>query len=142
VKGKPFSFAVEAGKVREFARATRSEHPAFVGDDGRQVSPPTFTMRAMFLAGAGENVREPGNDFARTMHAEQEFIFSGPPPQVGAALTAVQRTGPVVVKTGRRGGEMTFVEIDTDFLDEAGTVVVEARFTTVQVSQVPTEAER
>ncbi len=141
MKGKPFPFLVEAGKVREFAHATRSNNPAFVGDGGVQISPPTFTVRAMYLAGIDESVRDPGRDRARTMHAEQEFIFLGPPPRVGDVLTAVQRTGPVVVKVGRRGGDMTFVEIDTDFFDEVGNVVVETRFTAVQVSQVPTDSE-
>lgn len=131
--GAPFAFAVEGGKVREFATSVRSADPAYVDPDAERVIPPTFPIRTMFLAGPDESVRDDRRDIKRILHAEQEFLFFGAPPSVGRVLTAQQEQGPIVEKQGRRGGHMTFVEIDTNFRDETGELVMQSRFITVTV---------
>jgi hypothetical protein len=42
-------------------------------------------------------------DQQRGMHAEQEYIFHGPPPRAGTTLTAQSRITDVYQKRERRG---------------------------------------
>ena len=133
--GLPLPFAVEAGKVREFARAVRSPLPESVDGAGQPIIAPTYPIVTMFLAGPEHSVRDDGRDIARILHAEQEFVFHGPPPAAGTMLYAQQRQGPIYAKQGRRGGNMTFVEIDTTFRDDSEREVMRARFITVTVER-------
>ena len=43
-------------------------------------------------------------DQKRGMHAEQEYVFHGPPPRAGTRLTCQSRIAEVYEKEGRRGG--------------------------------------
>ena len=47
-EGEPFEFRVEYGKVREFARATKSKHPEHLAEDG--VAPVTLPPGRLRLA--------------------------------------------------------------------------------------------
>ena len=76
------------------------------------------------------------------MHAEQEFVFHGPPPRAGVRLTAQSRIERVFDKQGTRGGTLTFAVMLTEFRDEHGALVAEARMTGVETSQVPEETRR
>ncbi len=47
--GAPFTMAVEVGKIREFARATKSDNPEYQGGPGdRPVTPGTFLVTSSF----------------------------------------------------------------------------------------------
>lgn len=134
-----FQVRVEEGKVREFARAALSTDPAYA--EGSPVVPPTFLTTAGFFwqtpeskAGASH-----GLDPARTLHAQQEYVFHGEPPHGGQVLTASSRVVNRYRKQGRRGGSLTFVELVMEFRDESGTLVAEQRTTAVETAHAPKE---
>lgn len=138
---EPLPFDVELGKVREFAQATRA--PELTGADASSapVCPPTFLISTMYLGGPEHSARAEQRDFGRVLHAEQEFLFHGPPPRAGEQLVVQQVPGGVVVKQGRRGGELVFTRTDSHFRDTTGRLVATAHFTVVQIDTVPTRAE-
>jgi hypothetical protein len=142
-EGVPFEIVIERGKIREFARATMSESPAYLKDP-QPVCPPTFLTTMFFW-----EEHTPGSnpwhlvklDPKRGMHAEQEYVFFGPPPRAGTRLIAKSRIEDVFHKEGRRGGRLTFAVMVTEFRDEAtGQLVAEARMTGVETEKAP-EAE-
>jgi acyl dehydratase len=137
--GKPFTMPVELGKIREFARATKSSNPAYDGAPGdTPVSPGTFLITSGFwqtlasspMANAGVSF-----DLARLLHGGQEFIFHGPPPRAGDVLTGVSRIDKQYEKEGKRGGTMAFMETVTEYRNQAGELVAEARGTSIITSK-------
>jgi hypothetical protein len=137
--GKPFRMVVEEGKIREFARATRTSNPAY-GPDGEPpaTSPVTFLASSAFWQGP-ENSPFGGTklNWERILHGEQEFTFPGPPPGAGTVLTGESRIDRIYEKEGKRGGTMTFVEMVTEYRDDSGAVVAESRSTMIETSQAP-----
>jgi hypothetical protein len=143
-EGTAFELSVERGKIREFARATLSSHPAYVRNE-QPVSPPTFLTTMFFW-----EEHAPGSnpwhlvhlDPKRGMHAEQEYVFYGPPPRAGTRLACRSRIENVFHKDGRRGGRLTFAVMVTEFRDATtGALVATARMTGVETEKAP-EAER
>jgi N-terminal half of MaoC dehydratase len=134
--GEELVMDVERGKIREFARATGSRNPAYLEDE-RPVVPPTFLTTQLIPQGGDPDVMQlAAVDLQRGLHAEQEYIFHGPPPRAGARLTFSTTVTDMYEKQGRRGGAMTFVVMVTKFRDEAGRLVAEARNTVVETSPV------
>src|SRR5580658_7886815 len=76
-------------------------------------------------------------DQRRGMHAEQEYVFHGPPPRAGTRLTCQSRIEDVYEKEGRRGGRLGFAVMVTEFRDEQGELVAEARMTGVETGGPP-----
>lgn len=142
VEGAPFELDVERGKVREFARAVRATDRAYF--DGEQpVAPPTFLTTTFFW----EHDVDGANpwhavkmDQRRGMHAEQEYVFFGPPPRAGTRLYCRSRISEVYEKQGRRGGTLRFAVMVTEFRDAAGKLVAEAKMTGVETERPPGEA--
>jgi hypothetical protein len=136
--GVAFDMAVERGKIREFARATKSERPEYLAEPTPPV-PPTFLTTAQFWSPpeAGELWREIDIDLRRLLHGEQEYVFPNGPPRAGAVLTAQTRVESVYEKEGKRGGTMTFVVTVTDFTDADGAVVAQARSTAIETGRPP-----
>ena len=135
--GAPFTLDVERGKIREFARATGSADPAYLDAD-RPVSPPTFLTTQFFWQDGDANAWQLVElNQQRGLHAEQEYTFHGPPPRAGTRLTAQSTITNLFEKEGRRGGTMTFVEMVTEFRDESGTLVAEAKMTGVETGKAP-----
>jgi hypothetical protein len=118
VAGKTYpavQFEIDPQRVAEFARA--------IGADPSDGVPPTFA--AVYSLGAtapqlfgDENA---AIDFARLLHAEQEFEWRRQP-QVGETVTSVGR---VASDTSRRG--MRFVRFETDTADADGGRVCRSR---------------
>jgi N-terminal half of MaoC dehydratase len=135
--GKPFRMAVELGKIREFAAATRSTNPAHRGEPGdTPVSPPTFLMSATLWQEAESSPwHGVQRNYDRILHGEQEFVFHEPPPWAGTVLTGQSRIERVYEKTGKRGGRMTFTDVVTEFRDDTGKLVAETRSTSIETSQ-------
>jgi len=134
LKGTPFDLDVERGKIAEFAEAVRATHPSHFFRDGSTI-PPTFLSTTL----AWDKRVEGANPWGRVqmseergMHAEQEYIFHGPPPQAGARLTCEHRIDSINEKTSRSGTTLTFVKMVTEFRDEAGTLVAESILTGVE----------
>jgi len=133
----PFTMPVERGKIREFARATMSRNPAYL--EGRApVSPATYLMTTAFWGGGITKVMDDlGLDLTRLLHGGQEFTFHGPPPRAGARLVGEMRVDADYTKEGRRGGTMRFVEVVTEYRDERGDLVAEARNTLIETARPP-----
>jgi hypothetical protein len=139
--GEPFEVPLERGKIREFARATFSTNASYV-DDPRPFVPATFLTTMAFWSGPGTDPWEAVKmDQSRGLHAEQEYVFHGPPPRAGTTLTAQSRVTDITTKPGRRGGELTFVTMVTEFRDETGRLVAESILTGVETAHLdPTRA--
>src|SRR5262245_60807567 len=138
--GAEFVLEVERGKIREFAKATHATHPEYFAEDA--VSPPTF-LTTMFFWEDGVPGANPWEkvklDQKRGMHAEQEYVFYGPPPRAGTRLHCTSRIAEIFEKEGRRGGKLTFAVMVTEFRDETGKLVAEARLTGVETAKRPEE---
>ena len=138
-KGDPFDLTVERGKIREFARATKSENPEYL-DDTAPVAEPTFLVTSAFWSPPG--AMRWGSlklDMRRVLDGGREFVFHGPPPKAGTKLTAQTRVDDIYEKEGKRGGTMTFVQTVQEFRDEAGDLVAEMRSTAIETGKPPTE---
>ena len=141
-EGNPFEMDIERGKIAEFATATRSSHPDYLTGD-HPVVPPTFLTSQFFweqrVAGANPwDLVKMSQE--RGMHAEQEYIFHGPPPRAGDRLFARSRIESIFDKESRSAGTLTFVVMVTEFRDAEGTLVAEAKLTGVETSKAPESA--
>lgn len=135
--GPVFDVHVERGKIREFAQAMQSENPAYEGADA--IIPPTFLTTASRWAPEGARVQH-GFERARLLHGEQEFVFHATPPAAGDVLQAREYVAQRYEKEGKRGGTMRFAVIVTEFRDEAGSLVAEARSTLIERAAKPKDA--
>ncbi len=137
--GEPFVVDVERGKIHEFARATKSQHGGYFSSPDPTV-PPTFLTTQFFweelVPGANPWDRVAMSQ-ERGMHAEQEYVFHGPPPKAGDRLYAQSRIEDIFEKQGRRGGTLTFAVMVTEFRDAEGRLVAEARLTGVETAKPP-----
>jgi len=131
---------LERGKIAEFARAVCSTNAAYLSGE-RPPVPPTFLTTAVFWEGEHGNPWEAVQmDQRRGLHAEQEFVFHGPPPRAGTRLSATSRITDIYEKPSRRAGTLTFVVMVTEFVDEEGRLVAESRLTGVETELVPERA--
>jgi N-terminal half of MaoC dehydratase len=140
--GTPYTMEVELGKIREFARATKSHNPDYLQREN-PVSPATFLMSSAFWSEAGDlPADELGGeiDLARLLHGGQEFVFHGEPPRAGTRLVGQSRVGATYSKQGKRGGTMRFIEIINDFRTPDGRLVAEVKSTLITTSQPPRAA--
>ena len=135
----PFMFPVEAGKVREFARATFAEREDYLNGE---LAPPTFLYSArLWQDPETDPLSLLDLDQERALHAEQEFIFHGPPIAVGENLTGVGKVERIYSKQGRRGGLLTFALIVTQFRDSEGRLRAECRQLAVEPEGSPKASE-
>lgn len=106
---------IESERVAAFARA--------IGADPRDGVPPTFA--AVYSLGVTApqlfGDEDAAVDFARLLHAEQEFEWTRHP-HVGETVTSVGR---VASDTSRRG--MRFVNFETETTDASGAPVCRSR---------------
>jgi hypothetical protein len=129
--GTEYEVLVERGKISEFAAAMQSENPAYQGPEA--IVPPTFLTSAARWAPEGGRI-ETGFERARLLHGEQEYVFHGPPPRSGDTLIARERLVDRYAKAGKRGGEMRFAVVTTEFRSPAGDLVAEARATYIETA--------
>jgi hypothetical protein len=107
-----FAFAVEAGKVREFARAIGTSHDEV---------PLTFTVIAGHYRDARAAVDKLGLDIKRVVVGEVEWSYERPV-VLGDVLHGRRVVGGV-----RESRGMTFVTLETEFRNGAGDVAVRQR---------------
>ncbi len=142
-QGAEFELDVERGKIHEFARAIRADDPAYFRRE-HQPSPPTFLTTMFFweeLVPGGNPWHLVAMSQERGMHAEQEYIFHGPPPVAGTRLRCRSRIESIYEKAGKRGGTLTFAVMVTEFRDDSGRLVAEARMTGVETERAPEEGK-
>ena len=110
-----WDFLVEAGKVREFARAVRD--PA--SQDADPVPPPTFpiVISSDFIERLVTKYLD--IDRSRTVHGEERYEYFRPI-RVGDVLHCTGRIVSDEVKTGRRGGRMRVITAVVDFRSRDG----------------------
>jgi hypothetical protein len=118
VAGKTYpavEFEIEAGRVEAFARA--------IGADPADGVPPTFAATYALEATVPQlfGDEEAAIDYARLLHAEQEFEWTRHP-HAGETVTS---QGRVASDTSRRG--MRFVSFETDTVDARGAPVSRSR---------------
>jgi hypothetical protein len=142
--GTPFRMVVEEGKIREFARATKSGSPAYLPDNRPpSVSPVTFLASAALWAGPTNSPWGDARlDWGRVLHGEQEFRFPGPPPAAGTVLTAQTRIERISERQGRRSGTMHLAELVTEYRDTSGALVAESRSTVIETGRAGGASER
>jgi hydroxyacyl-ACP dehydratase HTD2-like protein with hotdog domain len=142
-----FEFAVERGKIREFAIALGLKDPVHFDIGAARaagyadlLAPPTFTRQFWHENDENDPMPHLGYDPKRRLHGEQEFEYHKP-----LVAGTLLRGNNVIISTrekeGRRGGKMTFVIIETRFLDESGELVQVARRTLIETAATPKEAE-
>jgi hypothetical protein len=130
---------IETGKIREYARATGSTHPEYLGRMDSPI-PPTFLATVVFwqdlfgelqksseiqeaLAHAGI-----GYDARNLLSLAQEYVFHGPPPHAGDTLETELRFDGVEEKQSRRG-TMLMVLFTVLFHRGDGTTAAECHYT-------------
>ena len=129
---------LEPGKLLEFIEAI--EGTVTHWNASQAVIPPTFLTTAFFAERRveGADVKERiAFDPARSVHAEQIFVFHGAPPRVGTCLTGQSRVDRIYEKTNRHGAVLTFVDVVTDFCDEQGILRATS---TMRAIEFPEEA--
>src|SRR5207244_13429810 len=128
-------------QIEQVARGTHPTHPDYVTGD-TPIAPPTF-LTTMFFWEDGIDGANPWHkvqlDQKRGMHAEQEYVYYGPPPRAGTRLFCQSRIAEIYEKEGRRGGKLTFAVMVTEFRDASGKLVAEARLTGVETAKRPEE---
>jgi hypothetical protein len=111
----PVTFQIEAERAAEFARA--------IGADPAAGVPPTFA--AVYSLGATApqlfGDEEAAVDFARLLHAEQEFTWTRHP-QPGETVTSHARVASDVSRRGIR-----FLSFETETKDAAGGPLCRSR---------------
>jgi hypothetical protein len=129
--GRPWEVVVERGKIAEFAEAMLSDEPAYRGPAA--IIPPTFLTTAARWAPPGVRV-DVGFDRKRLLHGEQEYTFHAEVPAAGDVLTARERIVERFSKPGKRGGQMRFAAVVTEYRDAEGTLVAEAKATFIETA--------
>lgn len=131
-------FTAEAGKIGEFARATKNPNPEYVGWTAGLPAPLTFSVvsRLYSLTGdALQTVRDLGLDVARVVHGTQEWVYHEPL-TAGRDIEGVPTVTEHYSKVARDGGVMTFVMLETVFRDVAdGTPLVTERMLSIELPE-------
>jgi acyl dehydratase len=131
-------FTVEAGKVEEFARAVGDDDPIY-RDPGVAIrrgfeavpAPLTFVRTTDFPRyRTGERI-DLGFRHEHTLHGEQAYEYDRPL-VVGDTLTGETAVVNAYEREGRRGGTMTFAEVETEFRDRSGERVLISRATAIE----------
>ena len=139
--------AVEASKVREFARALRDENPIHQSESvanergfSAPLAPLTFVRSADFEYNRTEEVGDHkhygfdlGFDERYEVHGEESYEFERPL-EIGDVLDGVTTLEDVYQREGREGGTMTFVVLKTEYYDQHDDLVVTQRTTTIETS--------
>jgi acyl dehydratase len=145
-------FAIEAGKVEEFARAIKDDNPAHrdetaAADQGFDAvpAPLTFVRTAYFPRYRPEEFDEIrpfdlGWRREYSVHGEQEYEFERPL-CVGDVLTGEVELADIYQREGSRGGEMTFAEYELRYWDQDDELVLTERQTVIETGGAIDEDE-
>jgi hypothetical protein len=144
--GPTYEVVVERGKIREFARAMQAPLDDFLTGE-HPIVPPTFFVSVPYTWGytlerpRGTVFEGFDHDLSVPLHAEEEFIFHGCPPRAGDSLTARTSLENVVEKSGKNGGDLTFLTMLTEYRNPQGDLAVEQRSVTVTTSRSPADKD-
>ncbi|MFH1625856.1 MAG: MaoC family dehydratase N-terminal domain-containing protein [Pseudomonadota bacterium] len=125
-----FSFEVEKGKVREFARATGDKSPVFYDEKAAKEEgfqglalPPTFAT-VFTMAGGLMNIMldDLKMNLAKLLHGGQQYEYFKPI-KPGDTITGKVKIANVFEKTGK-AGTMDFVVLETTYTNQNGEKVL------------------
>lgn len=133
-------FHIEAGKVEEFARAIKEDNPAFrdeeaAAEQGFDAIPAPLTFARVSTFPRYRVVEGRGIDIGfrqeYAIHGEQEYEYERPV-RVGDTLTGETTLTDVYQREGGRGGTMTIAELETEYRDQDGDLVLTERSTVLE----------
>lgn len=126
--GIPYRFAVEEGKVREFAKAVHADDPLFSDHDAAGaaglagiLAPPTFSTASAHWAVPGA-MPDLQLDLRGVLAGGNEWEYLAPI-AVGDELIATSSVESVTQKEGGRR-PMTIISVRTDFTRDGETVQI------------------
>jgi hypothetical protein len=122
-----WDFRVEAGKVREFARAVHDAHA-----EDTMIAPPTFPSVAAADFVERLVATTLALDRTRTVHGEQSYEY-WEPIVAGDLLNCRARLTKDMVKAGKRGGAMRIITTEVEYRSAAsGRIVCRETMTTIE----------
>ena len=132
-----FEFPIERGKIKEFAKAICNPHPAYTDRTlAREQGYPDVVMPITFPVTFShhmpsdnfvlESTEKLGMNVATSVHGETEIIHYRPV-FAGEELRGEIGIGRIYEKKGKRGGAMTFVEMEIKYFDQDKKLVVLCR---------------
>ena len=140
--GPDYEMDVERGHIRRFARAMSAPLDEFT--QGYQpVIPATYLVSTPYTWGysmerpRGTAFADIDHDLTVSLHAEESFLFHGELPRAGDRFNCRAILEDVKVKSGGRGGDLTFLVMLTEYRDQQGRLAVEQRSTSVTTGQAP-----
>jgi acyl dehydratase len=126
-------FPVEEGKIREFAAAVGDPNPIYRDREAARAvghpsipAPPTFSIVAAHWRDQAAMVRRLGLDLRRIVVGEAQWDYLVPI-YAGDWLSGARIVKDVSERTGRRGGRMTMLTIETELRNQRGEVAVRQR---------------
>ncbi len=130
-----FEVAVEAGRLRFFAKATGQTDPVYLDDTAARAAghpglpvPPTFLFCLEMESPDPAAIRNLlGMDYRRLLHGEQGFTYHRPA-HAGDVLRFEQRIADIYDK---KNGALEFVERITRITNQRGEHVADLRAVTV-----------
>lgn len=137
--GEPIEMRVELGKIREFAHAVKDPNPVYLDEEaakaeaGGVMPPPTFFVTQGFWDDGRGSV-DLDLDWKRVLHGGQEYEYRRPV-YAGDVLTARTRVADIFTKPGKRGGEMSFAILETEYRNQRGETVAIARSTLIETGK-------
>ena len=138
-----FELVVERSKIREFAVALGLTDPVHFDVDAARaavhddlLAPPTFTRQFWHENDTNDPMPHLGFEPKRRLHGEQEWEFHKPV-VAGMVLRGRNTIISTREKEGRRGGMMTFVVVESRFVDQTGDLVQVARRTLIETAAPP-----
>ena len=127
------AFAVERGKILEFARATHAEDPAHRDPAAARARGATDVLATgTHVVVAGQHRDQEaftaalGLDRTRVVVGSVDWHYVRPL-HAGDTLTGTRRVVADETREGRRGGRMRLVTLETEFLDADGQLAVRQR---------------
>jgi len=128
-----FPLPVERCKVREFARALLDDDPLYQDENAARAAgfdgipaPPTFAAASMHFRDDLPLFERLDLDLKRVLHGESSWEYLEPV-HVGDELVAHRRIADISTRPGKRGGEMTLVTFEIDFVNQNGDTVLRER---------------
>lgn len=134
-----FSVEIEKGRVEDFADAVHDDDAVFVDSVEAQARglsecpvPVTFFGSLFYL---NKDIHEPNLGFRPEdkLHGEQRFKFKRTP-TTGETLSGKTTLVGVDQKTGAGGDSITIAELETEYRDEEGELVVVGTKVILEVS--------
>lgn len=136
------TFAVEAGKIREFAIAVGDPDPVYRELEAARAAghpaipaPPTFVVVAGHWRDQAAMIRMLGVDIRRVVVGETGWEYHAPV-YAGDRLTAARVVDSVTERPGRRGGTMTLITITADFVRDDDTICVRQRDVIIEMGAI------